>query len=450
MTAIADVASKPDDEAFSDLVSRVHQSVAMRLSRMRRPGMSRVSEEALGRKLADEEIDRVNQERLSDGLAVLDSAERFAVVDAVVAMVAGTALLDDYLRDDSIENVDANGPHAVFITRTNGERERGQPLALDRKAFVAYLESLARGGDRSGDLRFGEHRLDRNSPVLQMSIDGHRLTAALGGPDEQGIGRETYLSVRRHRREIKRLVLDDFVAFGTITRHAADFLAAATRAALTTIFAGPANAGKTTLLRAAAHEIASDERLVTIESVPELALQEFADIHPDVVALYTREANSEGIGRISTGELVRTALRLNPSRILIGEVLPGEDVVAWFNALSSGQDGSMSTLHARSSEKVFTRLTAYAAQSPDSPLDPRGSAPLIASALDVIVYLSKQADRRYVSSIRMVAGEAEGRIQSDELFTLNREGVLIATGGVSIPEVASLLADEGYRHRVER
>ena len=294
-----------------------------------------------------------------------------------------------------------------------------------------------------------EHRFDAASPILEMSIDGHRITAVLGGPNERGVGVDTYLSVRRHRHEVKNLFLADFVRLGTLTQQAADFLAASTRAALSTIIAGPANAGKTTLLRAMTHEIDPAERLITIEHVLELDLHAFPDRHPNVVALLTRSDNVEREGKVTIRELLRTALRLNPSRIFVGEVMPGEEIVSLLNALSSGHDGSISTLHARASDQVVTRLLAYAAQSPDRPLDPARSLPLIASAIDLVVYISKRNARRYVSSIRLFAGSDDGQILSDELFGM-ADGQLVAKGGISRLDVAEALADAGYRHEGRR
>lgn len=421
------------------LVQRVREQAAETLSRS--GGDLRDQQATEG--AVDGAIAAVNTERIRRGEDLLPKGDRTQVRAAVLSLMTGLGALDDYLADDEIENIDANGPHDVFITRVGGRKERGSPLALSQGEFVAFIRALAVGGDP-----LVEHQFDSASPILAMSAYGHRVTAVLGGPGERGVGKATYLSVRRHRHEVRYLDLDDFVRLGTLSEEAARFLDAAAKAALSTIVAGPANAGKTTLLRAMTHAISPDERLVTIENVPELHLDAFPDRHPDVVALVARNDNVEGRGRVTTTEMLPAALRLNPSRIFLGELLPGDDFVLLCNALSSGHDGSMSTLHSRSSDSVVPRLVAYALQSPGHALDPWGSIPLIASAIDLVVYIRKRGHRRVVSSIRLLSGIEGDRIQSDEIFALDGER-LVARAGISRLEVGEALWDlGGYRHEV--
>ena len=138
------------------------------------------------------------------------------------------------------------------------------------------------------------------------------------------------------------------------------------------MIAGSTNAGKTTLLRALANEIPPHERLITVERALELGLDEFPDLHPNVVAFEERLPNSEGQGRISMAELVRRSLRMNPSRVIVGEVL-GDEIVTMLNAMSQGNDGSLSTIHANSSSEVFNRIATYALQADRAAAD-RGLA----------------------------------------------------------------------------
>ena len=160
------------------------------------------------------------------------------------------------------------------------------------------------------------------------------------------------------------------------------------------MIAGATNAGKTTLLRALANEIPPGERLITVERALELGLGEFQDLHPNVVAFEERLPNSEGSGAITMAELVRRSLRMNPSRVIVGEVL-GDEIVTMLNAMSQGNDGSLSTIHANSSLEVFNRICTYAIQSAERlPVD--ATMMLIAGAIDFVVFVraSQRLPRR--------------------------------------------------------
>ena len=169
---------------------------------------------------------------------------------------------------------------------------------------------------------------------------------------------------------------------GSMSPELAGFLSAAVAARKNIMIAGATNAGKTTLLRALANEIPPEERLITVERALELGLGEFEDLHPNVVAFEERLPNSEGQGAIQHGELVRRSLRMNPSRVIVGEVL-GDEIVTMLNAMSQGNDGSLSTIHANSSLEVFNRICTYAIQSAER-LPSDATMMLIAGAIDFV------------------------------------------------------------------
>ena len=196
------------------------------------------------------------------------------------------------------------------------------------------------------------------------------------------------VSIRKAR--LGRVFLDDLVANGTMTPELAAFLTAAVAARKNIMIAGATNAGKTTLLRALANEIPPWERLVTVERALELGLGEFQDLHPNVVAFEERLPNSEGLGGVTMAELVRRSLRMNPSRVIVGEVL-GDEIVTMLNAMSQGNDGSLSTIHANSSLEVFNRIATYAIQASER-LPIEATQMLIAGALDFVVFLRKRND----------------------------------------------------------
>src|SRR6266536_2372340 len=219
------------------------------------------------------------------------------------------------------------------------------------------------------------------------------------------------VSIRRAR--MGKVFLADLVGNGTILPEAAAFLAAATAARKNIMIAGATNAGKTTLLRAIANQIPASERIVTVERALELGIDHFPELHPNVIALEERLPNSEGLGAISMAELVRRSLRMNPSRVIVGEVL-GDEIVTRRNAMTQGNDGSLSTIHANSSLEVFNRISTYAIQSSER-LPVEATHMLIAGAIDFVVFIEKRNEyasggrlRRYVSSIREVTGSTGG------------------------------------------
>ncbi len=189
---------------------------------------------------------------------------------------------------------------------------------------------------------------DSANPQLDLRLpDGSRLSAVMG------VTARPVVSIRRAR--LGKVFLGDLVANGTMSDDIAAFLKAAVAARKNIMIAGATNAGKTTLLRALANEIPPHERLITVERSLELGLGEFPDLHPNVVAFEERLPNSEGVGEISMADLVRRSLRMNPSRVIVGEVL-GDEIVTMLNAMSQGNDGSLSTIHSNSSMEVFNRI----------------------------------------------------------------------------------------------
>jgi pilus assembly protein CpaF len=226
------------------------------------------------------------------------------------------------------------------------------------------------------------------------------------------------VSIRKAR--LGRVFLDDLIANGTMSPDLGQFLKAAVAARKNIMIAGATNSGKTTLLRAFANEIEPWERLVTVERALELGLGEFPDLHPNVVAFEERLPNSEGLGGVDMADLVRRSLRMNPSRVIVGEVL-GDEIITMLNAMSQGNDGSLSTIHANSSMEVFNRISTYAIQSQER-LPIEATNMLIAGALDFVVFLRKTNDyseggtlKRVVESVREIVGHDE-RVLSSEVF----------------------------------
>jgi len=396
------------------LVTDLRAEVLARLSERERelategrPPLSSADEQALGRQLIGEALERRASEALRNRAAVLPVPEEDALARAVFDALFRLNRLQRLLDDPEIENINANGADQVWVRYADGRRERVEPIA----ASDAELEEMLRtAAARTG---IGERRFDRGSPRLSLQLpDGSRLFALMA------VAARPCLSIRRHR--YLKITPDDLVAMGTIDIALREFVRAAMLAKKSCIICGGTAAGKTTLLRAVAADIPPTERLVTIEDSLELGLDRYPELHPDVVALEAREANLEGEGGVSLAELVRWALRMSPDRVIVGEAR-GEEVLALLNAMSQGTDGSMATLHASSSKGAFSKLATYAVQAPERlPLEATNL--LVANAVHFVIHLVQDAERRFVTSVREVV-DAEGpMVVSNEIFRPGPDG----------------------------
>jgi pilus assembly protein CpaF len=397
------------------LVRRFRGEVAEELAALRAahelPGREPLSEADL-RQLASEllarALERYAHERLAGGQPPLDAADEDALIDAVKALLFGLGRLQPYLDDPHIENINVNGCDQVFLKYGDGSKRRGHPIADSDEEMV---ELIRRVGARMG---LAERRFDTANPQLDLQLpDGSRLSAVMS------VSARPLLSIRRHRH--RTITLAQLVKLGSIDDQLSSFLAAAVRARKNIIVAGGTNAGKTTMLRALASEIPPGERLVTIENSLELGLDADPELHPDIAVLEGREPNLEGAGAITMAQLVRRALRMDPSRVIVGEVL-GDEVLSMLEAMSQGNDGSMCTIHANSSDAVFRRIATYAIKSAER-LPVEATNLLIAGAIDFVVFISQHDETasggqhfRWVSSVREVV-DAEGpMVSSNEVF----------------------------------
>jgi Flp pilus assembly CpaF family ATPase len=288
----------------------------------------------------------------------------------------GLGPLSDYLRDPQVENVDVNGCDQVWITYASGERVAGPPVATTDEALVAMIRTWAtRGGQTARDFSAA-------APLVNVALTGSaRMTATME------VTPRPCVSLRRHGQP--DITLGGLVQLGSIDPAVAAFLSAAVRARCNIIVTGGVNAGKTTLLRALASEIPPDERVATLESEYELYLHELGQ-HPDVIAFEAREPNSEGVGGITLHDLVAHALRHNPRRILVGEVRRDE-IMPMLEAMNSGQDGSMCTMHANSPAEAFDRILILGLRG-GLALAERAIHILVGMAVDLIVHVRRGYD----------------------------------------------------------
>jgi Flp pilus assembly CpaF family ATPase len=386
---------------------------------------------------------RIAERDIANGIGALDSADDEEIVRTALDDMFGAGALERLLADPMVENIDAIGCDRVWVSYADGRKELGPQLWRTDEEMIEHLRRL---GARSGQ---GERRFDNAAVELNLHLQaGARLFAVMA------VTQRPCLSVRRHRTATASLA--DLAGSGTFDRAMEEFLTAAVRARLNILVAGGTNAGKTTLLRALLMSADPRERLVTIEDNRELQLSTFSSHHLDLVEMEARDANTEGEGQVTLAELVRMGLRLNPSRVIVGEVR-GHEVIPMLNAMSQGNDGSMCTIHASSSEGVFDRIAAYCIQAPER-LDRIAANLLVANAIDLVVFLAQTSTptgvRRWVSSVREVVGAEDHHVSSNEIFR-SRPGTHAVVTGVPLrPATVERLATVGYawppQHQGER
>jgi Flp pilus assembly CpaF family ATPase len=346
---------------------------------------------------------------VTGGRAPLTSQAEARIGRAIIDYLVGAGGLQALLDDKDVENVDANGCDQVFVRYTDGRVVQGPPIAASDEDMVDLIRSLASavtfGDDDKGA---GEERtFDRNNPSLDLRLpDGCRLAAVMS------VCRRPSLSIRRPT--MLAADLDDLANRGMLDHQLAAVFQAAMRARLNIIFGGGTNTGKTTLARAAARAIPASERLITIEDAFELDL--FDEVaHPNVVAMQARRPNLEGVGAVPMVTLLRTALRFNPDRVVVGEAR-GDEVIELLKAMSQGNDGSFATVHCSTSQQAFSRLMMYAVQAPER-LSFEASALLISEAVHLVVHLAWTPDgQRVVSSVREVVGFDGRDVISNEVW----------------------------------
>ncbi|HEV2361035.1 MAG TPA: ATPase, T2SS/T4P/T4SS family [Acidimicrobiales bacterium] len=378
----------------------------------------------------------LSEEALAAGRPSVSLADEDEATDVVMDMLFGLGRLQRLIDDPAVENIDVNGADDVWVTYADGTKQRSAAVADSDQELVDLVRAAAA---RDG---LSERRFDTGEPELDLRLpDGSRLSAVMS------VTRRPVIDIRRHRLADQDLA--DLVELGMLEEDMAAFLGAAVRSKRNILVSGAMNAGKTTMLRALAAEISPQERIVTIEQALELGLDQQRDRHPDCVAMEARPANTEGVGAIGVAQLVRRSLRMNASRVIVGEVL-GDEVIPMLNAMSQGRSGSMATIHADSSASVFRRLATYAVQAPERlPLEATNL--LIAGSINLVVHLDSSpsparpsATWRRVVSVREVVDADGALVFTNELWRPGLDGLAEPCSPPS-EEMTRILAREGYR-----
>ena len=352
------------------------------------------------------ELARFTAKRPLDSWPPLDEN---MVVDEVIAHVLGLGRLEALLADPEISDIHVRGCDSVWVKLRDGRRERRRPIAESDEELVALIR---RAGTRFSRT---EKRFDAGTPELNMQLpDGSRLFAVME------VSTRPSLIVRRHRFELSSL--DELRELGVFDHDVQSLLAAMVRSRRNIVIAGGTGSGKTTLLRALINEVPSNERIVTIEDAYELGLEHLADRHPDYDALQSRSANIEGEGEVTLADLTRMALRMDPDRVIVGEVR-GAEAFPMLMAMSQGNNGSMCTMHADGTRSVFPKLAAYVSMA-STGLPVETVNVIVASALHFVVFIENREGKRRVASICEVVDTDGNNITSNEIVSHSSSGLI--------------------------
>ena len=359
--AVPQVVEAPQDP-YAELKTRVHHACIAKL------GPELFAKETT-EDLSERVMHAVTEQLLLDRTP-LTREERRQIVREIADDILGYGPLEPLLRDDSITEVMVNNFDRIYVERS-GKIERTPARFVDNAHLLRIIDKIVSQVGR---------RVDEASPMVDARLpDGSRVNAiipplALRGPT---------LTIRKFSRD--PYGMDDLVRFGTVTPKSAQFLAACVRGKLNVLISGGTGTGKTTTLNAVSAFIPGDERIVTIEDAAELQLQQ-----EHVITLESRPPNIEGSGEVRIRELVRNALRMRPDRIIVGEVR-GPETLDMLQAMNTGHEGSLTTIHANSPRDALSRLeTLVLTAGVDLPL--RAIREQIASAFDLLVQITRLVD----------------------------------------------------------
>jgi pilus assembly protein CpaF len=370
--------------------------------------------------LSDVEL-RLSLDHLVDEWLELESGsvshlERAEAINRALDELRGFGPIGELFRDADISEILINGPRQVVVER-RGQLFKTEVVFRNEEHLVAVIQRIITGTGR---------RIDRSSPMLDVRLhDGSRLNAVLKPPALNG----PLVSIRRFG--VRPLTVDDLLTNDSLTPEMLQFLAGCVTGRINIIVSGGTGSGKTTLLNALSRYIPSTERVVTIEDTAELELQQ-----PHVAKLESQPADLDGVGEVTMRDLVRNSLRMRPDRIIVGECRGGE-AFEMLQAMSTGHDGSMTTIHAGNPREAISRVELIVGLA-GMDLPAWAIRKLIASSLNVIVQVSRlPGGKRKVVSITEVTGMEGDTISMHEIFSyvqtglhaqLGAEGHFTATG----------------------
>lgn len=346
-------------------------------------------------------IDDYVSARLEAEGTPISRAEQQKLKEDLLYEVLGLGPLSPLMTDPTVSDILINGPHQIFVEK-HGLLEKTDIHFHDDEHLMLTIERIL---SRVG------RRVDESTPMADARLpDGSRVNViippiAVSGPT---------MSIRRFMREIYGM--DELVRGNSLTANAADFLRCAVAARMNIVVSGGTGSGKTTMLNCLSQHIPEGERILTVEDTAELKLD-----HEHIVRLEARPANTEGRGAVTIRDMVRNALRMRPDRIIVGEVR-GAEALDMLQAMNTGHDGSLATLHSNSPRDTLARLETMMLMA-DLDLPQRVLREQIGSALNFIVHLSRFADgSRRVTHISEIEGVDGGTVLMQDIFVTRREG----------------------------
>jgi pilus assembly protein CpaF len=380
--------------SYYDLKGRIHSQLIERLD------LAKIG--TLPPEVLQQQIRRISEDMLAEEETPLSRQEREQLIVEVQHEVFGLGPIEPLMQDPTVSDILVNGPREIYVER-RGKLERSRAVFRDDAHLMQVIDRIVSAVGR---------RVDESSPMVDARLpDGSRVNAiipplALDGP---------VLSIRRFAADPYKM--SDLVEFATLTPSLAEFLQAAVRARLNILVSGGTGAGKTTLLNVLSNAIPAAERIVTIEDSAELQLQQ-----DHVVRLETRPPNVEGQGAVTQRDLVRNALRMRPDRIVIGEVRGGE-VLDMLQAMNTGHDGSLSTVHANSARDALSRIETMVLMAGVA-LPMRALRDYIASALDMVVHVGRLSDgTRKLMRVVEITGMEEDVVTTQDIFMFDQQGI---------------------------
>lgn len=397
-------ASEPVDTGWSDptgypgelqeIRSRIHRRL---LERLNLSNLSERDEED-----AADEVRKIVRDLLAGEETPLNLEEREMLVEQVLNEVFGLGPLEPLVRDPRISDILVNTYDQVYV-EIDGKLHRTDVRFRDDRHLMQVIDRIVSAVGR---------RIDDSSPMVDARLaDGSRVNAiipplAIDGP---------HLSVRKFRKDV--LSDEDLMRNGTLTEEMLELLQGCVKARLNILITGGTGSGKTTLLNMLSESIPHDERIVTIEDSAELQLRQ-----PHVVRLETRPPNIEGAGEVTQRQLVINSLRMRPDRIIVGEVR-GAEAIDMLQAMNTGHDGSLTTLHANTPRDALARLETMVSMASLN-LPEKGVKQQISSAINLVVHVSRLSDGgRKIVTVSEIVGMEGDVISMQDLFVFQREGV---------------------------
>jgi pilus assembly protein CpaF len=378
----------------TELKVQLHQKL---LDRINLSALDAMSREQVGREIGD-----IVSDMLKELNHALNLAERKQLVEDILDELLGLGPLEPLLKDASITEIMVNTAFIVFVERAGRIEETGARFA-DNKHLLRIIQKIVSGMGR---------RIDESSPMVDARLpDGSRVNAiipplAVDGP---------ILTIRKFSKT--PVSMEKLVSWGALPPACAEVLKAVVAGRRNCLISGGTGSGKTTMLNAMSASIGTHERIVTIEDSAELQLQQ-----RHVIRLETRPPNLEGRGEISQRDLVKNALRMRPDRIVLGECRSGE-AFDMLQAMNTGHDGSMTTIHANTPRDALSRLEQMIGMS-GIDISPKSARAQIASAIQVVVQLERLSDgKRRLTSVAEVTGQEGETVLMQEIFRFDRQGI---------------------------